>query len=69
MSTQFKPYRVDFKFTVEETASMYVIAATEKDASDGCLQMLKQNDVQYGDPEIVKVEEYKQNDEASPRLN
>lgn len=64
-----KAFRVDFKFTVEEQASMYVVADTPEAAAEGCMQMLKQNDQQYGNPEISKVEEYqKPAEEAAPRL-
>lgn len=43
----------------DDQASMYVVAASEKDAADGCLQMLEVNEQQYISPEIVSVEEYK----------
>lgn len=68
-----KAYRVDFKFTVEDQASMYVIAKNEAEAAEGCLMMLSQNEQTYQSPEVTKVEEYKKPEadgsETIPRLN
>lgn len=61
-----KAFRVDFKFTSEDTASMFVIAATPEDAAAGCMQMLKENEQQYGNPEVTTVEEYKKPEEETP---
>lgn len=67
-----KAYRVDFKYTIEDTASMFVIADSAEAAEAGCMFMLQQNEQQYSNPEVVKVEEYKKPEEPGeekPRLN
>lgn len=59
-----KPYRVDFKYSVESEASMYVCAANEKDAAKGAIVILENTARSYRDPEITKVEEVVKEAEA-----
>jgi hypothetical protein len=61
-----KPYRVDFKYVVEETASMFVVAPDPDAAAEGAKEMLSFED-QYTSPEITSVEEYKR--EPKPTVN
>ncbi len=70
---EFKAYRVDFKFMLEDQASIYIIARNEEEAAAGSLGMLKKNEQQYNSPEVIKVEEYKKepepvNETLSPTL-
>lgn len=53
-----KSYRVDFKFTVEEQASMYVVTDTPENAKAGCLEMLQKSGGVYQNAEVMSVEEY-----------
>jgi len=53
-----KSYRVDFKFTVEEQASMYVIADDPEIAKTGALEILLKTGGVYGTSEVTSVEEY-----------
>ena len=65
-----KPYRVDFKFTFEDQASLYIVAPDEAAAASGALEMISKNPGQYSNPEVVKVEEYQPTETpTSPTLN
>lgn len=53
-----KPYRVDFKYTTFEQASIYIAADTPENAKEGVEAMLSEI-AEYDSPEVVAVEEYK----------
>lgn len=61
-----KPYRVDFKYIIEEQASVYVIAAGPDEAKAGAEIMLGEGD-NYTSLEVTSVEEYKR--PTSPTVN
>lgn len=53
-----KPYRVDFSYWTENTASIFVAAETPEIASEGARQILDQ-ETDYTDAEIISAEEYR----------
>ena len=57
----YKPYRVDFKYSLENQASVYVCAEDADKAKDGALQIL-QNETEYVDPSVTAVEEVTKKD-------
>ena len=72
MSINVKPFRIDFKYIVENTASMYIVAENEAAAREGAKQMLQMHEQEYTSPEITTVEEYKREEPTVnevPRFN
>ena len=61
-----KSYRVDFKFTIEEQASMYVIAETDEQAKTGALDILQKTGGVYATSEVTSVEEYNPMEAQNP---
>lgn len=62
-------YRVDFKYVLEEQASLYIVAETPELAAEGAKIMLGKSGQQYASPEITKVEEYNPVEPTNPTLN
>lgn len=53
-----KPFRIDFKFSIEEQASIYVAAETPEIAQAGALEILQRTGGVYGTAEVTSVAEY-----------
>lgn len=55
---EFKPFRVDFKYMVEDQASIFVIAETADAAKAGAMAILEQEG-QYTGIQITNAEVHK----------